>query len=64
VAAPPALEELKVVTVLFYDLVAVTAASDAADPEDVRARIRPYHSRLRQEIERFGGRSRSSSATR
>ena len=27
----------------------------AADPEDVRARIRPYHARLRQEIERYGG---------
>jgi class 3 adenylate cyclase/tetratricopeptide (TPR) repeat protein len=55
VAAPPALEERKVVTVLFCDLVGFTAASDAADPEDVRARIRPYHGRLRQEIERFGG---------
>ena len=54
-AAPPALEERKVVTVLFCDLVGFTAASDAADPEDVRARIRPYHARLRQAIERFGG---------
>jgi class 3 adenylate cyclase len=43
------------VTVLFCDLVGFTAASEAADPEDVRARIRPYHSRLRQEIERYGG---------
>jgi class 3 adenylate cyclase len=41
--------------VLFCDLVGFTAASDATDPEDVRARIRPYHARLRQEIERFGG---------
>ena len=40
---------------LFCDLVGFTAASDAADPEDVRARIRPYHQRLRQEIERYGG---------
>ena len=40
---------------LFCDLVGFTAASDAADPEDVRARIRPYHARLRQEIERHGG---------
>jgi class 3 adenylate cyclase/tetratricopeptide (TPR) repeat protein len=54
-AAPPRLEERKVVTVLFCDLVGFTAASDASDPEDVRARIRPYHARLRQEIERFGG---------
>jgi class 3 adenylate cyclase/tetratricopeptide (TPR) repeat protein len=48
-------EERKVVSVLFCDLVGFTASSDAADPEDVRARIRPYHARLRQEIERFGG---------
>ena len=48
-------EERKVVSVLFCDLVGFTAASDAADPEDVRARIRPYHSRLRTVIERFGG---------
>ena len=48
-------EERKVVSVLFCDLVGFTAASDAADPEDVQARIRPYHTRMRQEIERFGG---------
>jgi class 3 adenylate cyclase/tetratricopeptide (TPR) repeat protein len=48
-------EERKVVTVLFCDLVDFTAASDSADPEDVRARLRPYHARLREEIERFGG---------
>jgi class 3 adenylate cyclase len=44
-----------VVTVLFCDLVGFTASSDQADPEDVRARIRPYHARLRTEVERFGG---------
>ena len=57
-SAPPVLavrEERKVVTVLFCDLVGFTAASEAADPEDVRARIRPYHARLRLEIERYGG---------
>src|SRR6266540_6375061 len=48
-------EERKIVTVLFCDLVGFTAASEAADPEDVRARIRPYHARLREEVERFGG---------
>src|SRR3954452_6288406 len=48
-------EERKVVTVLFCDLVGFTAASERADPEDVRARIRPYHARLRQDIERHGG---------
>jgi len=55
-AAPtPPVEERKVVTVLFCDLVGFTAASEDADPEDVRARIRPYHSMLRREIEGFGG---------
>jgi class 3 adenylate cyclase/predicted ATPase len=55
-AAPlPALEERKVVSVLFCDLVGFTAASEQQDPEDVRARIRPYHTRLREEIERYGG---------
>ena len=57
-AAEPAAslqEERKVVSVLFCDLVGFTAASEAADPEDVRARIRPYHQRLREELERYGG---------
>jgi class 3 adenylate cyclase len=48
-------EERKVVTVLFCDLVGFTAASDSADPEDVRARISPYHARLREVLERHGG---------
>jgi class 3 adenylate cyclase/tetratricopeptide (TPR) repeat protein len=50
-----AVEERKVVTVLFCDLVGFTARSDEADPEDVRALLRPYHERLRREIERLGG---------
>ena len=53
--AAGAVEERKIVTVLFCDLVGFTAASEQQDPEDVRARIRPYHARLRQEIERYGG---------
>jgi len=44
-----------VVSVLFCDLVGFTAASEQADPEDVRARLRPYHERVRLELERFGG---------
>jgi class 3 adenylate cyclase/tetratricopeptide (TPR) repeat protein len=48
-------EERKVVSILFVDLVGFTARSDQADPEDVRATLRPYHARLKQEIERFGG---------
>jgi predicted ATPase/class 3 adenylate cyclase len=51
----PASVERKVVSVLFCDLVGFTAASERADPEDVRARLRPYHQRLRLEIERYGG---------
>jgi class 3 adenylate cyclase len=51
----PAAEERKIVTVLFCDLVGFTAISDNADPEDVRDMLRPYHERLREEIERFGG---------
>src|ERR687883_138193 len=48
-------EERKVVSVLFVDLVGFTASSEAADPEDVRARLSTYHARVKQEIERFGG---------
>jgi class 3 adenylate cyclase/tetratricopeptide (TPR) repeat protein len=53
--APALHEERKVVSVLFCDLVGFTAASEAADPEDVRSRIRPYHARVRQELERYSG---------
>ena len=55
VSAAPLGEERKVVSVLFVDLVGFTGRSDRADPEDVRAALRPYHERLKTEIERFGG---------
>jgi class 3 adenylate cyclase len=48
-------EERKVVTVLFADLVGFTARAEAMDPEDVRALLAPYHQRLREELQRFGG---------
>ena len=48
-------EERKVVSVLFVDLVGFTDRSDRADPEDVRALLRPYHERVKADIERFGG---------
>ena len=48
-------EERKVVSVLFVDLVGFTSRSDGADPEDVRATLRPYHERVKTDIERFGG---------
>src|SRR5204862_684616 len=47
--------ERKVVTVLFADLVGFTARAESLDPEDVEAILRPYHERLRSELERFGG---------
>jgi class 3 adenylate cyclase len=53
--APAHREERKVVSILFADLVGSTAAADGADPEDVRATLAPYHARVKQEIERFGG---------
>jgi len=48
-------EERRVVSVLFVDLVGFTGRSDRADPEDVRATLRPYHERVKADIERFGG---------
>jgi len=55
VVAAPVGEERKVVSVLFVDLVGFTSRSDRADPEDVRATLRPYHERVKADIERFGG---------
>ncbi|MFO7571545.1 MAG: AAA family ATPase, partial [Gaiellaceae bacterium] len=51
----PAREERKVVTVLFCDLVGFTARAEQLDPEEVRAVLRPYHDRVRAELERHGG---------
>jgi class 3 adenylate cyclase len=48
-------EERKVVTVLFCDLVGFTEMSDHADPEDVKATLRPYHARMKRAIEHYGG---------
>ena len=50
-----ATKERRFLTVLFADLVGFTAESDEADPEDVQARLIPYHRRVRQEIERYDG---------
>ena len=43
------------VTVLFCDLVGFTTRSDRSDPEDVRATLSSYFTRLRRAIERHGG---------
>src|SRR5712691_1239395 len=53
-AVPPG-EERKLVTALFCDLVGSTASAERLDPEDVRARLAPYHARVRAELERHGG---------
>jgi class 3 adenylate cyclase/tetratricopeptide (TPR) repeat protein len=59
VASPTAVdragEERKVVSVLFCDLVGFTAASEFADPEDVRARLLAYHARVSDQLVAFGG---------
>jgi DNA-binding SARP family transcriptional activator len=55
VALQATAEERKVVTVLFADLAHITARAETMDPEDVRALFAPYHARLREELERFGG---------
>jgi class 3 adenylate cyclase/tetratricopeptide (TPR) repeat protein len=47
--------ERKVVSVLFCDLVGFTSQAEAMDPEDVEALLRPYHERVRTELERHGG---------
>jgi class 3 adenylate cyclase/tetratricopeptide (TPR) repeat protein len=47
--------ERKIVTVLFADLVSFTSRAERLDPEDVDAMLRPYHERLRYELERWGG---------
>ena len=48
-------QERKVVSILFCDLVGFTAASSATDPEDVHARLRPYHAKMQEIIQGHGG---------
>jgi len=47
--------ERKVVSVVFCDLVGFTSRAESLDPEDVEAFLRPYHERVRAELERHGG---------
>jgi class 3 adenylate cyclase/tetratricopeptide (TPR) repeat protein len=47
--------ERKIITVLFADLVGFTSTAEELDPEDVEKILRPYHERLRSELERWGG---------
>ena len=48
-------QERKVVTVLFCDLVGFTQRAEEMDPEDVASLLGPYHARLKEELERYGG---------
>src|SRR6266545_4153445 len=52
---PEARKERKVLTCLFCALVGFTARAETLDPEDVEAVLRPYHERLRSDLERHGG---------
>jgi class 3 adenylate cyclase/tetratricopeptide (TPR) repeat protein len=53
--AAPTVEERKVVSVVFCDLVGSTARAERLDPEDVRAELSSFHARVRAELERRGG---------
>ena len=55
VAAADVREERKVVSIVFADLVGSTARAESLDPEDVRALLSTYHSRVRQELAAHGG---------
>ena len=57
-----AAKERKVVSVLFCDLVGFTAASEAADPEEVQARVARTTLGRVSASRRLVGQSRSSSA--
>jgi class 3 adenylate cyclase/tetratricopeptide (TPR) repeat protein len=48
-------EERKLDTLVFVDLVGSTALAEQLDPEDVLGLLELYYSRLRAELERFGG---------
>jgi class 3 adenylate cyclase/tetratricopeptide (TPR) repeat protein len=48
-------EERRTVSIMFADLVGFTERSDAADPEDVRRTLVPFHERAQEAIVRFGG---------
>jgi class 3 adenylate cyclase len=54
-AGSAVLEERKVVSVVFCDLVGFTASAHSTDPEDVRRMLGAYQVAVRREFERFGG---------
>ena len=50
-----AMDERRLVSVVFADLVGFTSRSHGADPAAIRAIQRPFHARVKQEVERRGG---------
>ncbi|HYX79954.1 MAG TPA: adenylate/guanylate cyclase domain-containing protein, partial [Actinomycetota bacterium] len=54
-AARPVAQERRIVSILFVDLVGFTERSDRADPEDVRRTLVPFHRRVKEDLERYGG---------
>jgi class 3 adenylate cyclase len=53
---PPAeIEERRVVTVLFADLVGFTSRAEQLDPEDVGAMLSQFYGQLRSDLEAHGG---------
>ncbi|MFY9580111.1 MAG: AAA family ATPase, partial [Gaiellaceae bacterium] len=48
-------EERRLVTAVFTDIVGSTASAESLDPEDVRARLAPYYVEARRELELHGG---------
>jgi class 3 adenylate cyclase len=45
-----------VISALFADLVGFTSHTERSDPEDSRRRLTLFHAKVRQDVERFGGR--------
>lgn len=56
-------EERRLVTVLFADLVGFTGRADASDPELVREMQRTYFSAVSEQVERYGGVVENTSET-
>jgi class 3 adenylate cyclase len=48
-------EERRVVTILFADLVGFTSRAEQLDPEDVRSMLSRFYARLRADLEAHGG---------
>ncbi len=54
-AEPLAGPEMRLVSVLFVDIVSYTALSESRDPEDVRELLARYYEGARAIVERYGG---------